>query len=100
MDSKAVHGLDHLSLSLSKPDPEFLKSFEEVNALPIDDAHCRIVTDRDAFTTSQRFLERMSLAGYPVPAYFPAGVYNRWLNGDAATRHILRRQLVFRKRST
>ncbi|WP_245487565.1 hypothetical protein [Mesorhizobium sp. M4A.F.Ca.ET.022.05.2.1] len=70
MDSKAARGLDHLPLFLSKQHPEFLKIFEAVDDHPIDDAHCHIVTDRDAFTTPQRFMERMSLAAFdPIPAY-------------------------------
>ncbi|UVK48031.1 amidohydrolase family protein (plasmid) [Mesorhizobium sp. AR07] len=93
MKRKPENNFDHLPLFLSKQHPEFLNIFEAVNDLPIDDTHCHIVTDRDAFTTPQRFLERMSLAAFdPIPAYFPAGVYDRWLNGDEATRHDLDKQ--------
>lgn len=80
---------DHLSLFRSRQHPEFMKIFEAVNALPIDDTHCHLITDRDALTTPQRYVERISLAGYPIANYFPQGVYDRWLNGDEATRHDL-----------
>ncbi|MER9794761.1 amidohydrolase family protein [Mesorhizobium sp. M0213] len=93
MDYKAEKQFGHIPLFLSKQHPEFLKIFEAVNELPIDDAHCHIVTDRDAFTTPRRFLERMSLAAIDtLPAYFPAGIYDRWLNGDEATQHDLNKQ--------
>lgn len=80
---------DHLSLFRSRQHPEFMKIFEAVNALPLDDTHCHLITDRDALTTPQRYVERISLAGYPIANYFPQGVYDRWLDGDEATRHDL-----------
>ncbi|MER8912184.1 amidohydrolase, partial [Mesorhizobium sp. M0854] len=93
MERKPANHFDHLPLFLSKQHPEFLTIFEAVNDLPIDDTHCHIVTDRDAFTTPQRFLERMSLAAIDtLPACFPAGVYDQWLNGDEATQYDLNRQ--------
>lgn len=89
MNSRA-RNLDHLGPFLLKQHPEFLKIFEAVDALPIDDAHCHLVTDREPSMTSKRFLERMSLAAMDtVPAYFPAGIYDRWLSGDEAVRHEL-----------
>ncbi|RWG80912.1 MAG: amidohydrolase [Mesorhizobium sp.] len=81
--------LQHLPLFCKRQDPEFSKIFEVVNTLALDDTHCHLVTDRDAVTTPQRYLERISLAGFPFPNYFPAGVYNRWLTGDETTRHDL-----------
>ncbi|UFW71358.1 amidohydrolase family protein [Bradyrhizobium sp. WU425] len=81
--------LDHLPLFLSKQHPEFIKVFEAVNDLPIDDTHCHLITDRDAVTNPQRYVERISLAGFAVASYFPQGVYDSWLNGDEATRHDL-----------
>ncbi|MGY3387600.1 putative TIM-barrel fold metal-dependent hydrolase [Bradyrhizobium sp. USDA 3311] len=78
--------LEGLSLFLSRQHPEFLKVFEIVNGLPIDDTHCHIITARDAITTPQRYVERISLTGYPVGTYFPQGIYDRWLNGDEATK--------------
>ncbi|MES0157952.1 amidohydrolase family protein [Mesorhizobium sp. M0018] len=93
MDYRAEKHFDHLPLFLSKQHPEFMKIFEVVNDMPIDDTHCHIVTDKDAITTPQRFLERMSLAAIDtLPAYFPAGVYDRWLIGDEATKHDLNKQ--------
>lgn len=92
IDRNRSRGLDSLPLFLSRQHPEFMKVFEVVNDLPIDDTHCHIITDRDAVTTPQRYVERISLAGYPVASYFPQGVYDRWLNGDEATRHDFNRK--------
>ncbi|SFN92421.1 Amidohydrolase [Bradyrhizobium sp. Rc3b] len=85
--------LDHLPLFLSKQHPEFIKVFEAVNNLPIDDTHCHMMTDRDAVTTPQRYVERISLGAYGIAYYFPEGVYDRWLNGDEETRHDLNKAL-------
>lgn len=63
--------------------------YEVVRTLPIDDAHCHPLTDRDAQTTPDLFLERISLAAFPAPSYFPDGVYSRWRDGDTATRQRL-----------
>ncbi|MFA1621970.1 amidohydrolase family protein [Rhizobium mongolense] len=82
----------HIPRFLSKQHREFASIFEAVNALPIDDTHCHIITDKDAVTTPQRFLERISLAGYAVPGYFPDGVYERWLHGDEVTRSELNKR--------
>ncbi|MGY3146415.1 hypothetical protein ACVWYQ_003414 [Bradyrhizobium sp. USDA 3397] len=91
--SPAVAGrLRHLPIFLDRQQPEFTKMFEVVDALPLDDTHCHLVTDRDAITSTKRFLERISLAGYPFPKYFPEGVYHRWLNGDEATKYELNRK--------
>ncbi|TBZ68518.1 amidohydrolase [Rhizobium leguminosarum bv. viciae] len=81
--------LQHLPNFFLRQQPEFGKIFEAVDTMPIDDTHCHLVTDRDAQITSSRFLERISLAGYPFPSYFPTGVYEQWLNGDEATRYTL-----------
>ncbi|RWC00119.1 MAG: amidohydrolase [Mesorhizobium sp.] len=81
--------LDHLPRFLSKQDPEFTRLFEIIDGLPIDDTHCHVITDKDAITTPQRYLERISLAGFAIPNYFPSGVYERWLNGGEATKHDL-----------
>lgn len=87
--SYSARKLQHLPLFLQRQQPEFEKIFEVVDAMPLDDTHCHLVTDRDAITSPKRFLERISLAGYPVPFYFPNGVYQQWLNGDEATKHAL-----------
>jgi len=77
----------------SAPSPAARKTaallHEEIALMPVDDAHCHPVTDRDAHTTPDRFLERISLSGFPAPDYFPAGVYAAWLKGDAAQRREL-----------
>ncbi|MCK1624126.1 amidohydrolase family protein [Bradyrhizobium sp. 160] len=92
--------VDHLSLFLAGQHPQFIKVFEAVNALPIDDTHCHLITDRDAQTTPQRYIERISLAGYPIANYFPQGVYDRWLNGDEATRHDLNKTFDIQSKVT
>ncbi|MGO4139447.1 amidohydrolase family protein [Rhizobium anhuiense] len=90
MAKRTASDFDHLGPFLSKQHPEFLKIFEAIDELPIDDAHCHLVTDREPIMTSTRFLERMSLAAMDtVPAYFPAGVYDRWLVADEKVRHEL-----------
>ena len=66
--------------------------YEEIRDLPFDDNHCHPLTDADAETTPQAFLERISLAAFPASSYFPAGVYERWQRGDAGTRTALDRQ--------
>ncbi|MBB4232957.1 amidohydrolase family protein [Rhizobium mongolense] len=91
--SIAVHRkLQHLPTFLNRQNPEFARIFDAVSEMPLDDTHCHLVTDRDAITTPQRFLERISLAGYPFPNYFPKGVYQKWVDGDEATRHALNKQ--------
>ncbi|ARO32657.1 amidohydrolase 2 family protein (plasmid) [Rhizobium sp. NXC14] len=92
MQRNAADRLEHLPLFRSKQHPLFSKIFEAIYDLPVDDTHCHIITDRDAFTSPQRFVERISLAGYPIPNYFPYGVYDRWLKGDDATKHDLNKQ--------
>ncbi|PZV37026.1 amidohydrolase family protein [Mesorhizobium kowhaii] len=83
---------DHLSAFFSRQEPEFAQIFEAVDVMPLDDTHCHLITDRDAVTTPQRYLERISLAGFPIPSYFPKGVYAQWLNGDEAVRHDLNKK--------
>ncbi|WP_287304467.1 hypothetical protein [Mesorhizobium sp.] len=90
--SSTERHLGHLPTFLSKQDPEFARLFEVVDDLPIDDTHCHLITDQDAFTTPQRYLERISLAGFAVPSYFPPGIYARWVNGDEGTRYDLDRK--------
>ncbi|MQV98459.1 amidohydrolase family protein [Sinorhizobium medicae] len=90
--SHATRKLRHLPLFLQRKQPEFAQIFEAVDAMPVDDTHCHLVTDRDAVTTPKRFLERISLAGYAIPAYFPDGVYDKWLNGDEALRYELNKK--------
>ncbi|MCG8605036.1 amidohydrolase, partial [bacterium] len=72
--------------------PEADRLYEEIVEFPIDDTHCHPLTDKDAQTTPQRFLERLSLAAFPTRSYFPSGVYRKWQDGDAATKRELDRQ--------
>lgn len=60
--------------------------------MPVDDTHCHPLGDKDARTTPDGFIERIALAAFPGPNYFPAGVYDKWHQGDAATRAQLDKQ--------
>ena len=66
--------------------------FEVVNGLPYDDTHCHAITDTDAVTTPQDFLERISLVAFPASSYFPDGIYQSWKDGDESTRAHLDRE--------
>lgn len=82
---------DHLSLEeCLSPESESL--YEEIVTYPHDDTHCHAVDFSDAQTTPQLFLQRISLAGFPAASYFPAGVYRKWKDGDALTKHRLNKQ--------
>jgi predicted TIM-barrel fold metal-dependent hydrolase len=63
-----------------------------IATMPVDDAHCHPMGERDAQTTPDDFIERIALSAFPGPAYFPQGVYDRWHAGDAATRAELDRR--------
>lgn len=90
--------LKHLPLFLKRQHPEFEKLFEVIDALPVDDTHCHLITDRDAITSPKRFLERISLGGFPFPAYFPEGVYEQWVNGDEAAKFALDKKFDIRSK--
>lgn len=57
-----------------------------IEQMPVDDSHCHPISKRDAHTSADGFLERLALSAFPAPDYFPAGVYDQWHKGDAATR--------------
>ncbi len=59
---------------------------EAIAQMPVDDGHAHPISDADAETTADRFLERISLAAFPAPFYFPRGAFREWQQGDAATR--------------
>ncbi|MBL4837122.1 MAG: amidohydrolase family protein [Kordiimonadaceae bacterium] len=63
--------------------------YEEIITMPVDDSHCHPLTEQDAKTTPDQFLERISLAAMPAFAYFPDGVFDQWKTGDAALKHTL-----------
>ncbi|WP_260691170.1 hypothetical protein [Rhizobium laguerreae] len=90
-NKSGLYHLEHLPLLLSRQEPEFAAIFEAVDAMPIDDTHCHVIIDQDAITTPMRYLECISLAGMPMAAYFPKGIYTEWLNGSEARRHDLNR---------
>jgi hypothetical protein len=63
-----------------------------VTTYPIDDTHCHPLTTRDAITTPDSFLQRISLTAMGAPGYFPAGVLQKWQAADDATKHELDKQ--------
>lgn len=79
----------HAASTNETGEPSAGNLYEEMVNFPIDDTHCHPLTDNDARTTPGDFLERMSLAAFPAPNYFPQGVYQRWQQGNAATRRKL-----------
>lgn len=64
----------------------------QVEAMAVDDTHCHPISQKDARTTPDDFLERLALAAFPLPNYFPQGVYERWQAADAGGRAALDRQ--------
>jgi len=65
---------------------------EAIEEIPVDDTHCHPLTFGDAQTTPDDFIERIALSAFPLPGYFPPGVYASWRGGDAATRARLDRE--------
>ena len=59
---------------------------------PVDDTHCHPMTENDAQTMPEHFLERMALPAMPEASYFPLGVWQRWREGKQDTREKLDRQ--------
>lgn len=78
----------------SSPEAEALH--ESIADMPVDDGHCHPITDKDAATTPDAFISRLALAAFPAPAYFPAGVFERFEDGDARTRNELDRRYGIR----
>lgn len=70
--------------------------YETIATYPADDTHCHAVTRRDwaidGQTTADLFLLRISLVGFGVSGYFPSGVFQQWLTGDADERRALDKQ--------
>lgn len=71
--------------------------YATIKDLPIDDTHCHPISERDAHTTPGAFLERLALAAFPAPAYFPAGVFEQWQTGNQRTRGELDRRYGIQK---
>ncbi|HEY2017015.1 MAG TPA: hypothetical protein VGH38_26100 [Bryobacteraceae bacterium] len=85
----AILGLD-LSRGVAaedNPDPVADDLHAAIVSYPIDDTHCHAMTDRDAQTTPEAFLERIGLSAMPAAAYFPQGVLQQWrtASGNAKT---------------
>lgn len=59
---------------------------EAIDEMPVDDTHCHPLTFDDAQTTPDGLIERLALSAFPLPNYFPSGIYQQWLEGDATTR--------------
>ncbi len=54
--------------------------------MPVDDTHCHPISNLDAHTTVDGFLERIALCAFPAASYFPDGIYDKWKAGDETTR--------------
>jgi len=65
---------------------------DAIDEIPVDDTHCHPLTFGDARTTPDDFIERIALSAFPLPNYFPPGVYEAWRGGDEATRARLDRE--------
>lgn len=78
--------------------PESEMLYEEIATYPHDDTHCHSIDDKDAQTTPQLFLQRISLAGFPAGSYFPAGIYRKWIEGDRQTKHALNKKYNIEER--
>ena len=63
-----------------------------ISELPCDDTHCHALTDHDAQTTPDLFLERVALSAMPEAAYFPAGTFQQWRNATGDAKAALDRQ--------
>lgn len=66
--------------------------YATVNGYPIDDTHCHPLTMRDATTTVESFLLRISLTAMGAPGYFPSGVLQKWQAGDENVKSELDKQ--------
>jgi hypothetical protein len=80
------------SLSEERFTPQEEALYDRILEIGIDDTHCHPLTFADAQTTPADFLERISLAAFPLPRYFPDGVYARWRDGSPSERAELDRQ--------
>lgn len=81
-------GAGATSVAASTPPADSMEADlqHSIEQMPVDDSHCHPISRKDAHTTPEGFLERLALSAFPAPDYFPAGVYEQWLNGDSATR--------------
>jgi uncharacterized protein len=76
----------------SVPDSTARDLHAAIRSFPIDDTHCHAITDRDAQTTPDDFLERIALSAMPEAAYFPAGVLQQWRQARGEAKAALNRQ--------
>jgi uncharacterized protein len=72
--------------------PEGRRLYATIVNYPMDDTHCHPISDKDSMTTPEQFLERLALAAFPAPSYFPPGVLRQWKEGSAAVKTQLNRQ--------
>lgn len=85
-----------VSLNVSKG-TEFERLYAAIRDLPSDDTHCHPISQIDAQTTPSDFIQRLALAAFPAPDYFPAGVFEQWRTGDGSTRAALDRRFGISK---
>jgi hypothetical protein len=72
------------------------KIYADVVGFELDDTHCHAITPamwaKDRETSPDLFLARLTLPGFAIPGYFPSGVWDEWVTGDAAKRASLDRK--------
>lgn len=66
--------------------------YATISTYPADDTHCHPLTTRDAITTPDSFLERISLTAMGAPGYFPAGILQKWRSGSKDVKRDLDKQ--------
>jgi uncharacterized protein len=72
--------------------PQAARLYGAIVDMPVDDTHCHPISDKDAETTPQQFLQRLALAAFPVASYFPPGVFRQWQSASPEVRTQLDQQ--------
>lgn len=88
-------------ISLARPqfntsNPAAHRLEEAIVAMPFDDCHCHPISDLDiketTTTTPEEFLLGVTLPGFGAEGYFPHGVFEQWVGGDAQVKAQLRKK--------
>jgi predicted TIM-barrel fold metal-dependent hydrolase len=88
-------------ISLARPqfntsNPAARRLEEAIVAMPFDDCHCHPISDLDiketTTTTPEEFLLGVTLPGFGAEGYFPHGVFEQWIGGDAQVKAQLRKK--------
>jgi uncharacterized protein len=72
--------------------PAAERLYDTIRTYPVDDTHCHPLTSKDAQTTPDSFLERICLAAFPAPSYFPQGLFEKWRTADPSLKQQLDQQ--------